>query len=78
MEELFYLAEDLGLEKGKDFDSKVEHHSATFTFTEKQKGGLLRDEFMRRYAEGLLNIDYITNLKKSAISDKFSFKITIR
>jgi hypothetical protein len=78
MEELFYVAEDLGLKKGSDFDSKVENLSATFTFTDKQKGNLLRDELMKRYADGMINVSYITNLKKSAISNKYSFKITIQ
>ncbi|MEK6477858.1 hypothetical protein WJR50_10000 [Catalinimonas sp. 4WD22] len=78
MEELFYLAEDLGLEKGKDFDSKVENLSATFTFTDKQKGDLLRNEFLKQFANGLINVNYITNLKKSAVSGKYSFKITIQ
>lgn len=78
MEELFYLAEDLGLEKGKDFDSKVENLTATFTFTDKTKGDLLRNEFLKRFSEGLINVNYITNLKKSPVSGKYSFKITIQ
>jgi hypothetical protein len=78
MDELFYIAEDLGLKKSEDYEVKVENHSATFSFTDKGKAQTLRDSLIRNQADGMINVSYLTNLKKSANNGKYSFKITIQ
>ncbi|MFP4092066.1 MAG: hypothetical protein ACLFUB_20475 [Cyclobacteriaceae bacterium] len=78
MDQLFYIAEDLGMVKGSDYEVKLNGLVASFTFNDKQKAKSLHEAFNHAYSVGDINIFFITEVRPSSLGNKYSFKISLQ